>query len=71
MWRGSFGWRNIIHVISGRIKYSITHPGEMVRRIYSRSKVRGVGSDGYFSPPSSLFRFLPESVEWRGIAEKE
>ena len=58
-----------MHVISGRIKYSVTHPGEMGRRTYYRSKVRGVGSDGSFRSPSSLFRFLPYSVEWIYIVQ--
>ena len=44
MWRGSVGWRNIMHVIGGIIKYSIKHPGQIFRRRYHSRKLMGVGS---------------------------
>ena len=50
--------------VGGRMQYSVTHSGEMARRRYYSKKLRGVGSDLSFIPPSYVFKFLPDSVEW-------
>ena len=63
MLRVSVGWRNILHVVGGQMQYSVTHPGERVRKRYSSNKGMGVGSDRSFSPPSYLLRFLSASVD--------
>ena len=46
-----------MHVVGGRIQYSVTHPVKRFRRRYSRSKGRGVSNDFSVSPhrPSSDF----------------